>query len=98
MENIVKDALGDKAYEPEKSQASQFFHTHPTELSSVDDVMSDDQNTLFASSLSSDDQASLAPTPVSSQTVTPEPNLACYNPMDIQCYARLHQWLPSCHS
>ena len=45
--------------------------------------MSDDQDTLFASSLSSNDQASLAPTPVSSQTVTSEPNLAYYNPMDI---------------
>ena len=45
--------------------------------------MSDDQDTLFASSLSSDDQAFLVLTPVSSQTVTPELNLAYYNPMDI---------------
>ena len=45
--------------------------------------MSDDQDTFFASLLSSDDQTSLASTPVSSQTVTPEPNLVYYNPMDI---------------
>ena len=45
--------------------------------------MSDDQDTLFALSLSFDDQASLAPMLVSSQTVTPEPNLAYYNPMNI---------------
>ena len=91
LEGVVKDTLGDKAYEPEEHaepRALQLLHVHPGELSSVDDSMSDDEeDTLFASSVSSRDQASLAPTPAPSpdvsRAVTPEPNSAYYNPMDM---------------
>ena len=52
LEGVVKDTLGDKAYEPEEHaepRALQLLHVHPGELSSVDDSMSDDEeDTLFA--------------------------------------------------
>ena len=91
LENVVKDTLGDKTYEPEEHAepwALQLFHVHPNELSSVDDSMCDDQkDTLFASSVSSHNQASLAstpaPSPNDSWAVTSEPNSVYYNLMNM---------------
>ena len=91
LENVVKNTLDDKTYESEKHAepwAFQLFHIHPSELSSVDDSMSDDQkDTLFASSVSSHNQASLAstpaPSPDDSWAVTFEPNSVYYNLMDM---------------
>ena len=88
LEGVVKDTLGNKAYEPEEHAEPQALQLHPGELSSMDDSMSDDEeDTLFASSVSSRDQAFLAPTPAPSPdvswAVTPEPNSAYYNLMDM---------------
>ena len=58
LEGVVKDTLGDKAYEPEENEpcALQRLHVHPSELFSMDESMSDDdQDMVFASSVSSGD-------------------------------------------
>ena len=74
LENVVKDTLGDKTYEPEEHAepwALQLFHVHPNELSSVDDSMCDDQ------------KDTPAPSPDDSWAVTSEPNSVYYNLMDM---------------